>query len=224
LATFIDGITRGAARLQGVIDAMVDVSLIETGGLVLHLSCVPVGYVLQGAIHAVQPAVQQRNMTLTVQDMTSLPPIEADVALLDQVFRGLLSNAIKYSPDGSEIVVSGRLALGLDASDEASSEASSEGAVEILVADAGIGVDPDQQAVIFEKFYRPESPLQHSTDPVRFKGAGPGLGLAIAKGIVVAHKGRIWVESKGRDEERCPGSTFYVRLPVAPLSQEVVDA
>jgi signal transduction histidine kinase len=68
--------------------------------------------------------------------------------------------------------------------------------------------------VVFDKFYRPESPLLHSTDDTGFKGAGPGLGLPIAKGIVEAHGGRIWVESPGRDEESCPGSTFFVRLPV----------
>jgi signal transduction histidine kinase len=92
-----------------------------------------------------------------------------------------------------------------------------------LVADAGIGIDPDQQDLIFEKFYRPEGTLRHSTDEVRFKGAGPGLGLAIAKGIVVAHGGRLWVEGRGRDEERYPGSTFHVRLPVADLPLEVLD-
>ena len=89
-----------------------------------------------------------------------------------------------------------------------------EACVEITVADDGIGIEPDQQQLIFEKFYRPESTLLHSTDDTGFKGAGPGLGLPIAKGIVEAHGGRIWVESPGRDEERCPGSTFFVRLPV----------
>ena len=213
LATFIDGITRGAARLKGVIDAMVDVSLIETGGLVLHTARVPVDYVLRSAINRVQGAAEERRMTLTVKDLAGLPPVEADVPRLEQVFVGLLSNAIKYSPDGSEILVSGRV-----------ESVSGEEAVEVLVADSGIGIEVDQQAMIFDKFYRSENAMEHSTDPVRFKGAGPGLGLAIARGIVAAHNGRIWVESEGRDEERCPGSTFFVRLPVAGPSEEVVHA
>jgi signal transduction histidine kinase len=87
--------------------------------------------------------------------------------------------------------------------------------VELLVADSGIGIDPDQRDLIFGKFYRAENPMLHSTDSVRFKGAGPGLGLAIAKGLVDAHGGRIWVESPGRNEKTCPGSTFHIRLPVA---------
>ncbi|NIV33416.1 MAG: hypothetical protein GWN58_29410, partial [Anaerolineae bacterium] len=86
--------------------------------------------------------------------------------------------------------------------------------LEILVTDQGIGIDPEQQALIFEKFYRPEDPLLHSTNDSAFKGAGPGLGLPIARGIVEAHGGRIWAESPGRDEKECPGSTFHVRLPL----------
>ena len=142
--------------------------------------------------------------------MSPLPEIRADYGRLSQVFIGLLSNAIKYSPDGSKITISGRLAQGGEA-------------VEVLVADTGIGVDLEQQDLVFEKFYRGENALFHSTDEVRFKGGGPGLGLAIARGIVVAHGGEIWVESPGRDEEICPGSTFHVRLPTAGVEKEAHD-
>jgi signal transduction histidine kinase len=137
--------------------------------------------------------------------------VEVDSARLEQVFVSLLSNAIKFTPDGGQILVTGEVK---------GSWAESE-AVEICVADEGIGIDRDQQALIFEKFYRPEDPLQHSTDEVGFKGAGPGLGLSIARGIVEAHGGRIWAESPGRDEKRCPGSRFFVLLPgVAHIGEE----
>ena len=97
-----------------------------------------------------------------------------------------------------------------------------EDAVEVCVADQGIGIDPEQTELIFEKFYRPENAMLHSTDEVSFKGAGPGLGLAIARGIVEAHGGKIWVESPGRDEKSCPGSSFFVRLPAASQLEEPV--
>ena len=77
-----------------------------------------------------------------------------------------------------------------------------------------MGIDLDEQERIFDKFYRVESPELHSSSKTRFMGAGPGLGLTIAKGIVEAHGGRIWVESPGYDPVNCPGSQFHILLPV----------
>jgi signal transduction histidine kinase len=92
--------------------------------------------------------------------------------------------------------------------------------VEIVVTDTGIGIDPDDLERIFDKFYRVGDVLFHSTGKIKFKGAGPGLGLTIARGIVEAHRGRIWAESPGCDEEACPGSEFHVVLPVRPQHLE----
>jgi signal transduction histidine kinase len=85
--------------------------------------------------------------------------------------------------------------------------------VEVLFADTGIGIDRNDQTLIFEKFYRVGAVELHSTGTTKFKGAGPGLGLTIAKGVIQAHGGKIWVESPGHDEEDLPGSTFHVILP-----------
>jgi len=74
--------------------------------------------------------------------------------------------------------------------------------------------------MIFEKFYRVGSVDLHSTGNIKFKGAGPGLGLPIAKGVIEGHSGRIWVESDGHDEQTCPGSRFHVLLP---LKQGLAD-
>jgi signal transduction histidine kinase len=201
---FIQGISRGAKQLKQVVDAMVDVSLLETGTMVLTPMSFSVKGIVGTAVSAVSPAAQQRKQTIDVQDLGSLPNVEADSRRIEQVLVGLLTNAIKFTPDGGQIRVSGHTGASFD-----------QGYVELTIADTGIGIEPEQQDLIFEKFFRGEETMLHSTDEVGFKGAGPGLGLAIARGIVEAHGGRIWVESPGRDEDTCLGSTFHVRLPVA---------
>jgi signal transduction histidine kinase len=210
LRQFIEGITRGAARLKRVVDAMVDVSLIETGSLRIHPVTLPLGMVVQSAVETVQDAAQERCLTFVVDDLVDLPYIQADSARLEQALVSVLFNAVKFTPDGGTIAISGRH----------TSTPSQDSYVELQVQDSGIGIDPAERELIFEKFHRAEDLLHHSTDDVGFKGAGPGLGLSIVKGIVEAHGGRIWAESSGRDEERCPGSTFYIRLPVNGPRQE----
>ena len=83
-----------------------------------------------------------------------------------------------------------------------------------MVADTGIGIDPEHHDKIFEKFFRVDDTLHHSTGKTKFKGAGPGLGLTLVKGIADAHGGRVWVESLGHDEVNCPGSKFHFAIPI----------
>jgi signal transduction histidine kinase len=201
---FVQGISRGARRLKRVIDAMVDLSLLETGSLVLDPVTLPMGVAVKNATGTVMGSAEQRRIKLIVDDFSGLPYIQADSTRVEQALVAVLSNAIKFTPDGGQVTVSGRSDAPL----------SGQEYVEVVIADNGIGVDSEERELIFDKFYRAENPMLHSSGDARFKGAGPGLGLAIAKGIVEAHGGRIWVESPGRDEQACPGSTFYVRLPV----------
>jgi signal transduction histidine kinase len=136
-----------------------------------------------------------------------LPTIEGDLDALRKVFYHLLINAIKYTPDGGQITVTGR-ALSPGEYNLA------DGGIEIVVGDTGIGIDPNLQDLIFTKFYQTGQVALHSSGKTKFKGGGPGLGLAIVKGIVQAHNGLIWVESPGHDERALPGSRFYVVLPL----------
>jgi len=116
-------------------------------------------------------------------------------------------NAIKYTPDGGKINITGLTVspgqMNLP-----------DGGVEVIVADTGIGIAPEYLDLIFTKFYQTGELALHSTGRTKFKGAGPGLGLAIARGIVEAHRGKIWAESPGHDEDKCPGSQFHVVLPL----------
>ncbi|MCK4975951.1 MAG: HAMP domain-containing histidine kinase, partial [Anaerolineales bacterium] len=80
--------------------------------------------------------------------------------------------------------------------------------------DTGIGINPVDHDIIFEKFGRLGKVSLHSTSKTNFKGGGPGLGLPITKGIIEAHGGTIWVESDGYDEVEFPGTTFHIMLPI----------
>jgi len=144
-------------------------------------------------------------MNLRVNNLEALPQVPGDLKRLSQAFSNLLGNAIKFTPDGGTISISGRILKEPDKGLPTH--------VEILIADTGIGIDPDDQILIFEKFYRVGAVELHSTGSTKFKGAGPGLGLSITKGVIQAHGGKIWVESPGHDEAKMPGSTFHVLLP-----------
>jgi signal transduction histidine kinase len=112
--------------------------------------------------------------------------VVADRDRIEQVLENLLVNAIRYSPDGGKISVSGK----------------KEGdVVHLVVRDRGLGVPKEHQEVIFERFARAHGPVY----------GGLGLGLAISKGIVEQHGGRIWVESSGKPGE---GSAFHVEVPL----------
>jgi signal transduction histidine kinase len=139
--------------------------------------------------------------------INDLPAIEGDPIALPKVFYQLIVNAIKYTPDGGTITISGR-------NGNIDGEDSPTKGIDIIISDTGIGIDPEFHELIFTKFYQTGELALHSTGRTKFKGAGPGLGLAIARGIVEAHQGKLWVESPGHDENTCPGSRFHVLLPL----------
>jgi signal transduction histidine kinase len=200
---YMNGILDGSSRMMEVIDNMLDVSRIETKGLEIMPAQLEMETVFQKVTKVFQPALDERKLTFTIDGISDLPPICADKDFLYKVFYHVIGNAIKYTPDGGKVSVTGR-----------SLQDAGKPAVEIVVKDTGVGIDPEYQQLVFEKFYQTGEVLLHSSGKTKFKGGGPGLGLAIARGIVNAHEGRIWLESKGHDEIKNPGTTVFVRLPV----------
>lgn len=208
----VSGIYDGAVRLHEIINTMLDMAKIDSRALQLHMQTVKLATVLQHVHEGFKDTLADRDLTL-VFDLPALPTLEADSNELKKVFQQLLINAIKYTPDGGSITVTGR------AVPVGEERLAAEG-VEIVVRDTGIGIDPDFQELIFTKFYQTGEVALHSSGKTKFKGGGPGLGLAIAKGITEAHGGHLWVESPGYDEATCPGSTFHVLLPLRSTKQE----
>ena len=201
-----EGVQEAVQRLEEIVDTMFIVSQLDTDTLVLHKSAISVAQIVQTVASKWTEAMAERQQTLIVESLAHLPLIVADGRRLGQVFSQLIQNAIKFTPDGGRIRITGRVS-GRELSEEGQS-------VEIIVADTGIGIAPDDLERVFDKFFRVGDVRLHSTGETKFKGAGPGLGLTIARGIVQAHGGRIWVESLGHDEDACPGSLFRVALPL----------
>ena len=175
-------ISRQIDKVVRLVSDLLDFSRLETGSLPLNPTQVDVAAIARDVVARLQMVAEGRE--LSVQGPESATAI-ADRDRIEQVLTNLVSNAIRYSPEGSAVEI------GVQAHPEW---------IQLSVHDHGIGVPRDQQQRIFERFAR-----------VNDDGVGIGLGLAIAKAIVEQHGGRIWVESTGKQGE---GSTFHVRLPV----------
>ena len=200
---WVEGINRGALRMEEVVQSMLDVAKIDSSSLELYLAPVDLPFLLKQVGNRFKEALAQRNITLQRGELANLPEVEADVEALQKVFYQILMNAIKYTPDGGTVQLDGRF-----------HPQPEPGEVEIIISDSGIGIALEIQELIFEKFYQTGEVMLHSSGKTSFKGGGAGLGLAIARGIVAAHNGRIWAESEGHDEDLLPGSQFHIVLPV----------
>ncbi|HEY58640.1 MAG TPA: HAMP domain-containing histidine kinase [Anaerolineae bacterium] len=200
LLNYLEGILRGADRIREIVNDLVDISLIHANLLELSFQPLWLNRLFQSLALEFTSVLQERNQTLEVREFPGSDRLlYGDPERLYQAFGHLLSNAIKFTPDGGRITIDGRLLPGF---------------VEVIIQDTGIGIAPEDQEYIFDFFARLGNPLTHSSSKTKFKGGGPGLGLPMTKGIIEAHGGTIWVESPGHDEARCPGSTFHVLLPL----------
>ena len=195
----LHGVRTGIQRLRQIVDDMIDVSLIDNNMLSLNSQPLWLSHLLDLLQKNLGEIMRERKLKLEIKKFPgSQEWLYADPERLYQAFLNLLTNAIKYTPDGGSISVGGRTLPGF---------------VEVTITDSGIGISPDDQAIIFEKFGQLGRADLHSSSKVKFKGGGPGLGLSITRGIIEAHGGTIWVESEGYDEKQCPGSTFHILLP-----------
>ena len=184
--TFLGYIASEAARLTAIVDQLLNVARLDAGDLEVDLSPTDVRGVVTEVVESLEAGGRLNGHRFVLE----LPdePLDASVDRdkLRQILDALLDNAVKYSPGGGTVTVAARRRAD---------------AVEVRVADEGVGIALDEQERIFSKFYRSEAA------PV---GGGPGLGLFIVQGLVRAMGGRIWVDSNAGS-----GSTFVFELPVA---------
>jgi signal transduction histidine kinase len=146
-----------------------------------------VAFLLNEQVVFHQTRAQAKNIQLNLESVPELPPILANKRAIEEVIANLLTNGVKYTPEGGTVTVSAR---------------AEKGWVHVAVKDTGYGISQENLSRIFERFYRVKD------DNTRMI-SGTGLGLAIVKSIVEAHNGRIEAES-----EPGQGSTFHVFLPI----------
>lgn len=183
----LETIQRAAERMNRLIQDLLDVSRLEAGALSIVPSVIDVSDLFQEAVDAARHDADRRGVALVTVPDPALPGIRADRDRLLRVLSNLVGNAVRYSREGGKVTLAARVR--------------EEGEVVLGVEDEGIGIAPEDQERLFDRFWQVS----------RSDTEGAGLGLAIVKGIVEAHGGRVWVDS-----EAGKGSSFYFTMPIAP--------
>ena len=183
---FVRMIARSIEHMRRLIDDVLDLAKIESG-VALEVQAVIVSDLIKDCVDAVKPLADSKSMKLEIDVANSLPQLAGDPNRLQQIFSNLVGNAVKYTPAQGNVRVSvERLDRNL----------------RFMVKDNGMGISPEDQAHIFDRFYRVRRPETENIE-------GTGLGLAIVKKLIEAHKGQIGLESSLGE-----GTTFYVTLPI----------
>ena len=185
-AEYIHRVHGAVAHMRQLIDDLLDMARIESG-IVLRYSKVHLPTLLESINVRFVPQIKDKAMALEVSVPPDLPPVPADEARLSQIMNNLVGNAIKYTPPEGHVWVRAE---------------SRDGFVQIAVQDDGMGISPEDQAHVFDRFYRVRTP---ETDGIE----GTGLGLAIVKSLVELHGGKVGLESRLGE-----GTTFTFTLPL----------
>jgi signal transduction histidine kinase len=184
---FLYSIDEETTKLEQIVEHLLDLGRMESGRLQLDKQPTDLSQLIKNVIAKMRTRSAQHRL---MEDLPSEPLVASiDAKRIEQVLRNLLDNAIKYSPAGGTITMSGRR---------------DKWKILVLVSDHGIGIPVEEQGKIFERFYRVENEVTRCM-------RGAGLGLPVCQGIVEAHGGRIWVESRTG-----AGSTFCFTLPTEP--------
>ncbi len=202
-------------RLSEVVNDILNIALIESDEMRLDYGEVYLADVIKHALDELSPSKNDRTLSINFVDIASLPLIQADRERLQQIFWNLLSNAIKFTPDNGAITIKGwRSPFNVIENELPPFLKEADDGILIQIKDTGVGIARSEQQKVFDQFYIVGNTNYHSSSKTAFGGGGMGLGLPIARGIVEAHQGRIWVDSPGHDKRRFPGSTFSVYLPL----------
>jgi signal transduction histidine kinase len=193
---FLNTIRSNVERMSALVSDLNDNAKIEAGRLRLEFNPVDVAEVVDDVIRSTKRQVEDKRQEVNLELPSRLPLVWADRLRMGQVLTNLVSNAHKYTPDG------GRILLGAEAVDNRW-DGRAQRVVHLWVQDNGIGISPDDQVRVFQKFFR-------SDDSKAREVPGTGLGLNITRSLIEMQGGRIWFDSEFRK-----GTTFHFTIPVA---------
>ncbi len=194
---FLGTIRANVDRMATLVTDLADVSRIEAGRLKLDFKAVSLREVVDEVIRSMKKQIDEKTQELLLAIPEDLPNLWADRTRILQIVLNLVSNAYKYTP------ASGRINVGAEACDNQWDASGAKRVVHFWVQDSGIGISPEDQAKIFQKFFRSE-------DPKTREAPGTGLGLNITRSLVEMQGGRIWFESEYRQ-----GTVFHFTIPIA---------
>ncbi len=190
---YVGNIQRSGAMLLEMINDILDLAKMESGKMEVRLSEFRIGALVSAQCDMARPLAEKKNLEIDHNISSGLPPLRQDQAKVQQILNNLLSNAIKFTPDGGRISIS--------------AECDPQGDLKLTVTDTGIGISPDDQQLVFEKF-RQAGGAQPDGDAMTREYSGTGLGLSIVRELCRLLGGDVSLES-----ELGKGSTFTVRLP-----------
>jgi signal transduction histidine kinase len=188
LLRYLGIIQANVGRMVTLASDLSDISRIEAGQLQIELEPLSLPAVIEDVSRSIQGQLENKEQRLAIQVADALPAVWADRNRLAQVLTNLVSNAHKYTPSGGQITISA---------------APHNGVVQVAIQDTGIGIRPEDQPKIFQRFFRSE-------DEKTREEPGTGLGLNITRSLVEKQGGRIWFESAFRQ-----GTTFYFTVPTS---------
>ncbi|PJF27728.1 MAG: hypothetical protein CUN53_02990 [Phototrophicales bacterium] len=191
---YSNAVLRSIENMRRLIDDLLDFAKIETG-IQLKLQPVSMTQIINDCVQSIMPLAESKAMIVEVELTSSIPPVHGDPDRLHQIFSNLIGNAVKYTPPEGKVRIWAEVR---------------EGGLVVAVEDTGIGIAPEDQAKIFDRFYRVR---RIETETIE----GTGLGLAIVKKLVDLHQGNIGLESRLGE-----GTTFYVTLPIMQVESSAL--